>query len=141
MDELPVTRSRAGTRWKALAAATLLLLAGGVSGVLVDRLWLLPRTAEPMPLTARAMAARLGLSPAEEARMSALLDSMHVEVATAAHHGPDSLAATARRVHARVESTLPSHARPAFRAWMHEHHQQLMRRIGSGRDDHDARHP
>jgi hypothetical protein len=138
---MPSNRPKPNVRGEAVAAAVLLLLAGGVSGVLVDRLFLLPRDAEEMPLTSQAMAARLDLSPAEEARMRALLDSMHAEVTAAAQLGPDSLAVTARRVHVRVEAALPPGARPAFRAWMHEHHRQLMRRMGSGRDDHRGRHP
>ena len=139
--------SNRSVRGKAAAAAVFLLLAGGVSGVLIDRQFLLPPDVEEMPLTSQAMAARLDLAPAEEARMRALLDSMHAEVTVAAQLGPDSLAVTARRVHARVEAALPPGARPAFRAWMHEHHRELIRRMGSGRGDpsgrgdHRGRHP
>jgi hypothetical protein len=138
---MTVTRAQEGARWKAVITAAFLLLAGGVSGVLLDRLWLRSHDVEPMPLTAQAMAARLDLTPAEETRMRALLDSMHAEVTAAAHHGPDSLAVTARRAHQRIEAALPSAARAEFRAWMQDHHRQLMRRMGSGSDGDRAHHP
>ena len=141
VDDMRINRSNGGARWRAFAAAALLLLAGAAAGVLVDRLLLMPREAEAMPLTTRAMAARLDLDPAAEARMRALLDSMHAEVTAAAQHGPDSLAAAARRVHLRVEAALPPDARPAFRVWMHEQHRQLMRHLGRGSAAHGARHP
>jgi hypothetical protein len=120
-------------RWKAAAAAALLLLTGGVTGVLVDRLLLTPHDVHTMPLTAQALAARLDLNPAEEARVRALLDTMHAEVTTATRHGPDSLLVTARSAHRRIEAALPPDARPEFRAWLHEHHRLLMQRIGDGR--------
>lgn len=122
-----------GARRKAAAAAALLLLAGSLLGVLVDRLWLLPRGVEAMPLTAQAMAARLALSPSEEARIRALLDSMHAEVTVAAQQGPDSLLTMARSAHLRLEAALPPDARPKFRAWMQDHHRQIMERTGGAR--------
>jgi hypothetical protein len=122
-----------GTRRKAIATAALLLLAGGAAGVLIDRLWLLPREAVAMPLTAHAMAARLDLSAADQARVRALLDSMHADMTAAAQQGSDSLLTTARNAHRRIEAALPPDARAEFRAWMHEHHRQLLARIGSGR--------
>jgi hypothetical protein len=120
------------SRGKAAAAAALLLLAGGLSGVLVDRLWLLPE-AEAMPLTTQAMASRLNLNPSEEARIRALLDSMHAEVTAAAQHGPDSLRMAARSAHRRLEAALPPEARPEFRIWMQDQHRQMMGRMGGGR--------
>ncbi len=123
-----MNRWRDGARGKAAAAAALLLLTGGLLGVVVDRLWLLPRGVEAMPLTAQAMAARLDLSPSDETRIRALLDSMHAEVTAAAQHGPDSLLTMARRAHLRLEAALPPDARPEFRAWLQDHHHQMIER-------------
>ena len=120
-------------RRKAWMAAALLLLAGGLSGVLVDRLWLIPRGDETMPLTAHALAARLDLAPSEEARIRALLDSMHADVVDAARHGPDSLAAAARHAHRRLETALPPHSRVEFRAWLVDHHRQMLERMDDAR--------
>jgi hypothetical protein len=120
-------------RWKAGVAALLLMLAGGVLGVAADRLWLRHAHGAGMALTADALAAHLDLGPAEEARMRALLDSMHVEVAAAAAEGPEALQAVARRAYERLELALPPDARPAFRAWMEGHHHQMMRRLGGDR--------
>ena len=128
-----MTPRKDGGRWKAATAAALLLVAGGLSGVLVDRLWLLPRDVEAMPLTAHAMAERLDLDPSEEVRVRALLDSMHAEITTAAQHGPDSLRAMARSGHLRLEAALPPRARPEFRAWIRDHHHHMMERMDSGK--------
>jgi hypothetical protein len=116
-------------RLRAVAAAAFLLLAGGLSGVLVDRLWLLPRQDAAMPLTAEAMAERLNLDPGELARIRALLDSMHADVLVAARHGPDSLIAAARRAHERIEIALPPLARPEYRLWIQDQHRQMMERM------------
>jgi hypothetical protein len=121
-----------GVWWRAAATAALLLVSGGVMGVLVDRLWLSPPEAHATPLTAEAMAARLGLSPAEEARLRALLDSLHTEIL---HHVPDSLGAAVRNAQLRIEAALPPNARSEFRAWMQEHHEQLRSRMHGGPRD------
>jgi hypothetical protein len=128
-----VNQWKNGARRRAVATAGLLLFVGAVTGVLVDRLWLLPRTVEATPLTVRAMAARLDLAPPEEARVLTLLDSMHAELLTAAEHGPDSLRTAARNAHQRLEAALPPRARPEFRAWIQDHHHQLMERMGGAR--------
>lgn len=120
---------KTGTRRKAAAAAVLLLLAGGLLGVLVDRLWLVPREAEAAPLTAHAMATRLDLNAAEEARIRALLDTLHSEMTAAAQQGPDSLHSASRNAHQRIEAALPPDARVEFRAWLREHHRQMMERM------------
>lgn len=125
-----MSTSNNGPRRKAAAAATLLFLAGGLSGVLVDRLLIRPRAVEATPLTARAMAARLDLSRSDEARIRALLDSLHAEVAAAAQQGPDSLRTVARSAHQRLEAALPPEARAEFRIWMQEHHRRMMERMG-----------
>lgn len=128
--ELMLQPKRSGRR-KATAAAVVLLIAGGLLGVLVDRVWLLPpRRIDAMPLTAQGMAARLHLTPSDEARIGALLDSMHAQVLAAAQRGPDSLVVTARSVYLRLEAALPPEARPEFRAWMQDHHHQMLERLG-----------
>lgn len=136
--------SNGSARRKAGMIAALLLLAGGLAGVLVDRLWLLPRGHDSMPLTAQALAARLDLDTSEEARIRALLDSMHTDVTAAARHGPDSLAATARTAHMRLEAAIPPHSRAEFRAWLVDHHRQMMERMDDARphEPHsdDSRH-
>jgi hypothetical protein len=126
-----------GARWRAAATAALLLVTGGVMGILVDRLWLSPPEAHATPLTAEAMAARLGLSSAEEARLRALLDSLHTEIL---HHAPDSLGSAVRNAQLRIEAALPPDARSEFRAWVREHHEQLRGRMHSGRTDHGPMH-
>lgn len=124
-----------GARWRAIATAALLVVAGGVGGVLMDRFWLSSPRVEPSPLTADAMAARLGLSSAEKAHVRALLDSLHVEILAAAQHGPDSLRPAVLNATQRIEAALPPSARPEFRAWIDEHHRQLMGRT-HGRGGH-----
>jgi len=128
-----MSKSNASPRRRAVMMAALLLLAGGLSGVLADRLWLLPRGDDTMPLTAQAMAARLDLDASEEARIRALLDSMHADVIAAARHGPDSLATTARNAHLRLEAALPPHSRAEFRAWLVDHHRQMLERMDDAR--------
>ena len=120
-------------RRKSAGAAALLLLAGALLGVLVDRFWLLPRGVEAMSLTATAMAARLDLGPSDEARIRALLDSIHADMSAAAPQGPDSLRSMARSAHMRLEAALPPRARPGFRAWIHDHHNQMMQRMRGDR--------
>jgi hypothetical protein len=63
-----------GARWRAMATAAFLLVAGGVMGVLVDRHWVSPPRIEAAPLTIDAMTARLGLSASEAAQVQALLE-------------------------------------------------------------------
>lgn len=128
-----MNQRESGARWKAAGAAALLLVAGGLLGVLVDRLWLVPREAEAAPLTVQAMAERLGLSASEEARIRALLDTMHNEMTAAAQHGSDSLHSAARSAHQRLEAALPADARAEFRAWLQEHHRQMMERMDAER--------
>ncbi|HUF51004.1 MAG TPA: hypothetical protein VMN60_09240 [Longimicrobiales bacterium] len=124
-------KHRAGRR--ASAAAALLLLAGGLLGIVVDRLWLMPRQTGAMPLTAQAMVARLDLDATQEVRIRALLDSIHAEILAAAAHGPDSLRAATHGVQHRLEAALPPERRTEFRDWMHEHHRQLIQRMGAHR--------
>jgi hypothetical protein len=132
-EEKAMNQWKHGARRKAAAAAAFLLLAGGLLGVLVDRLWLFPRGVEAMPLTAQALAARLDLGPSEEAQIRALLDSIHAEVMAAAQQGADSLRTTARSAHLRLEAVLPPDTRPEFRAWMQDHHRWMMERISDAR--------
>jgi hypothetical protein len=106
-------------------------------GILVDRLWLSPPEAHATPLTAEAMAVRLGLSSAEEARLRALLDSLHREIL---HHAPDSLGSAVRDAQLRIEAALPVRARSEFRAWVQEHHEQLRGRMHSGPMGHGVMH-
>ena len=126
--------------WRAAGTAALLLVTGGAMGVAVDRLWLSPPELEAAPLTAEAMATRLGLSPEDEAHLRALLDSLHAEIVAAVQQGPDSLRIAVRDAQLRIEAALPVDARTEFREWIQEHHQQ-MRRMHGGRRDHGATHP
>jgi hypothetical protein len=119
-------------RLKAGAAALMLVLAGAAMGVLVDRTWVRPREAVALPLTVQGMVEHLGLTGADEARVRALLDSMHADVLTAAEQGPEALAEAARAAHGRLEAALPEDARPGFRSWMEAHHRQMMERMQGG---------
>lgn len=121
-----------GAWWRAGGAAALLLVTGGAMGVLVDRHWLSPPEVEATPLTAEAMAARLDLSSADEARLRALLDSLHAEIHAVVQQDPDSLRAAVRDAQRRIEAVLPADARPEFRAWMQEHHERMMGRMRRG---------
>lgn len=119
-----------GSRRRALATALMLLLAGALAGIAIDRLILMPRPAAAAPLTAEGMADQLGLGPADQARIRALLDSMHTEILEAASRfGPAGMLATASSAHERIEAALPPELLPRFRAWMEEHHRQLMDRV------------
>jgi hypothetical protein len=129
-----------GASWRAAGTAALLLVAGGVMGVVVDRLWLSPHETHATPLTAEAMAARLSLSSAEEARVRALLDSLHAEIRAVVQQGPDSLRTAVRNAQLRIEAALPADARSEFRAWMQEHHAQMMDRMHGGPRDHGGIH-
>lgn len=125
--------SSVGDRVRAAGAAALLVLAGAALGIVVDRAWLSPPPIEAMSLTASAMSDRLGLSPGEEARLNVLLDSLHSEVMAAAVEGPDALRAATDAAHRRIEASLPAESRPAFHAWMQEHHEHMMRQMRGGR--------
>ena len=116
--------------WRAAATAALLLVSGGALGVLADRVWLSPPAAHAAPLTAEAMVSHLGLSPAEEARFRAVLDSLHAEVLTAVRQHPDTLRVAVRTAHERIEAALPPAARAKFRAWMQAQHDRLGRMHG-----------
>jgi hypothetical protein len=122
--------------WRAAGTAALLLLTGGVMGVLVDRLWLSPHEAHATPLTAEAMAARLGLSSAQGAHLRALLDSLRGEIHAVVQRAPDSLGTAVRNAQLRIEAALPPRARSEFRAWMQEHHTRMMDRMHDGPVDH-----
>jgi len=130
--------SEDGARGKAGVAALLLLLTGFALGLVVDRVWLLVPEATAMPLTAEALVSHLDLLPSDEARVRALLDSMHADVTAAAAQGPDALAMAAQSAHQRIEAALPPDARPGFRAWVEGHHRQMMERMGGGAMMHDG---
>lgn len=127
-------------RWRAAGTAALLLVAGGVMGVGVDRLWLSPPEPHTAPLTAEAMVARLGLSSDEDAHLRALLDSLHTEIAAVVQQDPDSLRTAVRNAQQRIEAALPARARSEFRAWMQERHEQLMDRMHDRPMDHGRMH-
>lgn len=116
-------------RLRAGGAAFLLLLTGAVLGVTVDRLFNAAPPVEARSLTAGAMAERLGLSPDEEARLTLLLDSLHVELMSAEAGGPETLRLATHAAHRRIEAWLPDHARPAFRAWIQEHREHMMQHM------------
>ena len=126
-------------RWKAGLTALLLVLAGAAIGVLADRLWLRPTEAAAMPLTPEALVEYLDLGPSDEARVRTILDSLHTEVVSAAAGGSADLATVARDAHARIESALPSEARPVFRSWVADHHNQMIERMKGGM--HGPMHP
>lgn len=125
-------------RWRTVLTATLLLVAGGVMGVVADRLWRSAAETHATPLTADAMAAHLGLSSPEEAELRALLDSLDTEIRAVVQRDPDSLRTVVQSAHRRIEAALPADARAGFRAWMHEHHLQLMSRMHGAHRDHGA---
>ncbi|MBI4539879.1 MAG: hypothetical protein HY704_10270 [Gemmatimonadetes bacterium] len=129
-----------GARWRAAGTAILLLVAGGVMGVLVDRLWVSPPESQAAPLTVEAMATRLGLSSSEAAHVQMLLDSLHAEIHAAVEQGPDSLRTAVRNAQRRIEAALPPEARPEFRAWMHEQYEHMMGRRHGGPMDHGMMH-
>jgi hypothetical protein len=131
--------SSTADRVRAAGTAALLLLTGAFLGVSVDRVWLSPPPAEAVSLTAGAMSERLGLSPEEEARLNLLLDSLHTEVMAAALDGPEALRVATEDAHRRIEASLPPEARPAFHAWMQEHHEHMMRQMRSGPMMHGVR--
>jgi len=124
--------SRRAARSRAAVAAALLLVAGAIMGIALDRLWLSPRSTQATPLTAAAMSDRLALAPADQARITALLDTLHREISAAMAHGPDSVRAATDAAHRRIEASLPPEARPEFRAWMLGHQQHMMQRLHLG---------
>lgn len=113
-------------RLRAGGAAFLLLLTGAMLGVTVDRLFNAPTPVEARGLTADAMAERLGLSPDEEVRLTALLDSIHAELMSAELKSPEARRLATHEAHRRIEASLPLQARPAFRAWIQEHREHMM---------------
>ena len=129
-----------GARWRAAATAALLLVAGAVMGVLVDRLWVSQPETHVRPLTAEAMAARLGLSASEAAHVQALLGSLYMEMHAAVRQGPDSLRTAVWNAQLRIEAALPPDARSEFRAWMQEQYEHMMGRMHGGPLDPGRRH-
>lgn len=113
----------------AAGIAALLLMGGVALGIVVDRVWLLPPPTHETPLTAEALSAHLGLSPAEQERVRVLLDSLHTEINGVVERSPDSLSVAVRGAQGRLEQALPADARAEFRAWMQEHHEQLIGRM------------
>lgn len=129
-----------GARWRAAGAAALLLVTGGGVGVVADRVWLSPPEVQATPLTAEAMAKRLALSSGEEEHLRALLDSLHAEILAVVEQEPDSLRAAVRNAQHRIEAALPPDVRSDFRAWMREHHDQMIGRMHDGTVDHGEMH-
>ncbi|MFW6206319.1 MAG: hypothetical protein ACOC5J_00125 [Gemmatimonadota bacterium] len=123
-------------RSTAIVAALLFFVTGGVVGVAVDRLLLLPSEVEATPLTVDAMVEDLELSEAEEARVREFMERMHPIVLEAAREGPDSLLTATRNVHQHLEDLLPPHARSGFHSWVEGHHRRMMERL---RTDDDRR--
>jgi hypothetical protein len=119
-------------RVRAGGAAAFLLVAGAALGIAADRAWLAPPPAAAMALTAEAMSERLGLSNEQESRLVVLLDSLHAEVLAAAADGPEALRIATDDAHRTIAASLPLESRPAFHAWMQEHHDHLMRQMGAG---------
>jgi hypothetical protein len=124
------------TSLRAAATVVFLLLAGALIGIVVDRHWISPPAIEATPLTAESIAARLGLAPTEEARLSALLDTLHVEMMRRLREDPDALGPAVHDAQRRIEAVLPPGTRPEFRALMQEHHEQMMRHTHGGPMDH-----
>jgi hypothetical protein len=120
-----------GNRVRAVGAAALLLLAGAMLGITIDRALLSPPPTEATSLTAGAMSERLGLSSEQEARLVVLLDSLHAEVLAAAAAGPDALRRATEAAHRTIDASLPSESRPQFHAWMQEHREHMMHQMGS----------
>jgi hypothetical protein len=129
-----------GAWWRAAGTAALLLVTGGAMGALADRLWLSPPETHGRSLTAEALAARLGLSSVEEARLRALLDSLRGEIHAVVQRAPDSLGTAVRNAQLRIEAALPADARSEFRAWIQEHHEQLRSRMHGGPVHHGMMH-
>jgi len=116
-------------RARAAGAAALLLFTGILLGVVLDRVFLLPTPADANPLTVESLAERIDLPPEDQARLRALLDSLHAEVVAAAAEGPAALRVEMEAAHARIEASLPPEARPQFRSWLHENREHMMRRM------------
>lgn len=129
-----MTMSKGWVRMRAAGTVLLLLLSGAVAGIAVDRLWFSApvNNAGAMPLTADAMAAQLGLSADEEARLTALLDTLNAEMAGAMAGGSEALMTATHAAHLRIEASLPPEARSAFHAWMREQHERMMLRMHQG---------
>ena len=125
---------------RAMLVAALLLLTGAIAGVIIDRMVIIPHQRVSHDLTVEALADQLDLDPAVETRVRALVDSMTIFVADAAKHGPDSLRATARYAHERIEAALPPEARTRFREWVSNHHEELMHRMDGFRTLHSRPH-
>lgn len=118
------------SRWRAAAAATLLLLAGAVLGVAVDRTWIRSRPGSAVPvLSVDDLARSLDLDASTRRRVSALVDSLDSEIVRAARAGPDSLRRNAMRARRRIEAVLPPGRVPGFRRWMRTHHRAMMRQL------------
>lgn len=132
-----MSAANGGTRRQAAVTGALLLVAGAGMGILADRLWLSPTEARAAPLTVEALSDRLGLAAPEEARLRALLDSLHVEIAGVVERRPDALGATVQDAHRRIEAALPAEARAEFRAWIEEHHERMMGRMHHGGHGHE----
>lgn len=123
-----------GADWTVLVPTALIFLFGGVTGVAVDRLWRASQRTElpDAPLTAHGMVEELGLDPAQEARLTALLDTLEPAIARAAVQGPDSLQAAARIARQRMEDALPPDVRGNFRRWMTDRRDEMMADRRSG---------
>ena len=134
-------RPSAPARLRAAGTALLLLVAGAALGVAADRLWIAPAQAEGLALTPEAMSERLGLSDAEAARLSTLLDSLHMVVTSAAAEGPEALRAATNAAHLRIEASVRPESRPAFHSWMQEHREHMMQRMRPGTMHRGMMHP
>lgn len=116
-------------RLRSGGTAALLVLSGALLGIAADRFWLSQGEPVDAALTADTLADHLGLDPAAEASLSALLDTLHAEILSAAAFGPDSLQAKVDHAHRRIAESLPTESRTSFHSWMQGHHEEVMRRL------------
>jgi hypothetical protein len=114
-------------RWKPTLPAFMLFGIGAIAGVAVDRLWNTggPSQLLAAPLTVESMAGALELGAAEQARVTALLDTLQSDISYAVSQGPDSLQAAARLARQRLEQALRPAVRSRFRQWMNENHEMM----------------
>jgi len=112
---------------KALIVAFALFSLGALAGISADRWWneRQQSTSQAGQLTVPAMARALDLDSTQEARVTALLQDLEVQVAQATREGPAALQQAARNARNRLEEEIPADRRERFRSWMGEHREWM----------------
>ncbi len=117
-----------GPRWRAMLTAVSLVVLGGVSGVTLDRVWLLPASmdahasVDAQTEMVTALQLELELTPAQADEIAAILLQYQGHVTQSWEGMRPGLRAAMDSAGAAIEAVLAPEQRERFRTWIREQH-------------------